>query len=104
MLRSVAAVALVALPLVVEPRAAWAETSGPSTTEKDLTTCINSNPKPGCGVAPAVNGDRGSAAQYTVFAVMVAGLVVIGAVVVRSTRRTTKAREAMAARGSPPAP
>ena len=46
-------------PMLVASTTASAQTTGPTTTQKDLTTCINSNPKPDCGVPPTLSGDRG---------------------------------------------
>ncbi len=91
--RALAVLALAALPLLAAPHPTWAQTSGPSTTDKDLTTCVNSNPRPDCGVEPKVSGDRGGSAQYATFAVMVAGLACVGFVVVRSTRRAARVRD-----------
>lgn len=71
------------------------EPSGPPTSAPfDLDDCVSAIPKPGCGTEPTSSGDRGGWAQYAVFGVMVAGLAVVGTVVVRSTRRTTASREA----------
>ena len=48
--------------------------------------------KPGCGVAPEQAGDRGGALQYTVWALLVVGLILVFTVVFRSARRTNIAR------------
>lgn len=50
--------------------------------------------KPNCGVAPEQSGDRGGALQYTVWALLVVGLIVVFTVVFRSARRTNLARRA----------
>jgi hypothetical protein len=47
-----------------------------------------------CGVKPTQAGDRGGALQYTVWALLVAGLVVIFTVVFRSAARTNRAKRA----------
>ena len=50
--------------------------------EKDPDDCIGFLPKPGCGKAPEQAGDRGGALQYSVFALMLGGLGIIGTVVI----------------------
>lgn len=57
----------------------------------DPSACLNSNPRPNCGKKPQQAGDRGGALQYTVFAVMILGLGVIGTVVVRNVIRRDRA-------------
>jgi transcription elongation factor len=85
---------LLALALVGGSATAAQAQEATTTTLKDLTTCINSNPRPDCGVAPQASGDRGGSAQYMTFGAMCAGLAVIGTVIVRSTRRAARARDA----------
>lgn len=53
--------------------------------------CINSNPRPGCGKKPQSSGDRGGWMQYTVFLVMLAGVGVIGSVLIRNVIRRDRA-------------
>ena len=60
------------------------QTVPPPGGEIDLSTCIGLYPKPGCGTAPQISGDRGGAMQITVFGILVAGLVVIGVRIARS--------------------
>jgi hypothetical protein len=50
--------------------------------------------RPNCGVKPQQAGDRGGALQYTVWGVLVAGLVVIFSVVFRSASRTNRTKTA----------
>lgn len=50
--------------------------------------------KPNCGVAPQQAGDRGGALQYTVWGLLIVGLIVVFGVVFRSARRTNLARRA----------
>lgn len=52
--------------------------------QNDPSACVNSNPRPDCGKRPQQAGDRGGALQYTVFGVMLAGLAVVGTVLVRN--------------------
>ena len=57
----------------------------------DPSECINSNPRPNCGKKPQLSGDRGGWMQYTVFIVMLAGVGVIGTVLVRNVIRRDRA-------------
>lgn len=97
--------------LLADPFAASAEaTVAPATTEttvpitddtfvydldKDPSECIGFLPRPGCGKEPEQAGDRGGALQYVVMAIMLAGIGVIGSVLVRNV---IKRDRAMAAR------
>jgi len=49
--------------------------------------CINSNPRPDCGKKPQSSGDRGGWMQYTVFLIMLAGVGVVGSVLIRNVIR-----------------
>jgi hypothetical protein len=53
--------------------------------------CINSNPRPDCGKKPQSSGDRGGWMQYTVFVVMLAGVGVVGSVLIRNVIRRDRA-------------
>ena len=53
--------------------------------------CINSNPRPNCGKKPQSPGDRGGWMQYTVFLVMLAGVGVVGSVLIRNVIRRDRA-------------
>ena len=55
--------------------------------ENEPSQCIGLLPRPGCGKKPEDAGDRGGALQYTVFGLMMAGLGVIGASMVRGIRK-----------------
>ena len=59
--------------------------------EKEPSQCIGFNPKPGCGKKPQASGDRGGWMQYTVFAVMLSALGVIGTVLVRNVIKRDRA-------------
>lgn len=68
-----------------------ADTTPLSNLENDPSACLNSNPKPNCGVKPHASGDRGGWMQYTVFGVMIAALSVIGTVLVRNVMKRDRA-------------
>jgi hypothetical protein len=59
------------------------DTSPPDTVndfmdlERDVTTCISSNPLPGCGREPTSPGDRGGWQQLLLFVIMLSGMAVI---------------------------
>lgn len=55
--------------------------------ENEPSECIGFLPKPGCGKAPEDAGERGGALQYTVFAIMIAGLCVVGFGITRTVRK-----------------
>ena len=59
--------------------------------ENDPSQCISSNHRPNCGKKPQLSGDRGGWMQYTVFLVMLAGVGVIGTVLVRNVIRRDRA-------------
>lgn len=73
------------------PAAAVADTTPLSQIQNDPALCINSNPRPNCGVKPHLSGDRGGWMQYTVFAVMIAALSVIGTVLIRNVIKRDRA-------------
>jgi hypothetical protein len=49
-------------------------------------------PRPGSGAAPTDAGDRGGVLQTALFVIVVAGVVLIGALVVRESRRSRDRR------------
>lgn len=55
--------------------------------EKEPSECIGFLPKPGCGKEPQQAGDRGGALQWTVFAVIIAGVATVGSVLARNVVR-----------------
>ena len=59
--------------------------------EKEPSECIGFLPKPGCGKAPEQAGDRGGALQWAVFGFIMAGVGVIGTVIVRNIIRRDRA-------------
>ena len=62
-------------------------TPGVYDLENEPSECIGFLPKPGCGKAPEDAGERGGALQYTVFAIMIAGLCVVGFGITRTVRK-----------------
>lgn len=54
--------------------------------ERDVTTCISSNPLPGCGREPTSPGDRGGWQQLLLFGIMLGGMAIIFARVFLSVR------------------
>ena len=59
--------------------------------ENEPSECIGFLPKPGCGKEPEQAGDRGGALQWTVFALIMSGVGVIGTVIVRNVIRRDRA-------------
>jgi hypothetical protein len=59
--------------------------------ENDPSECLNSNPRPNCRKKPQSSGDRGGWMQYTVFLVMLAGVGVVGSVLIRNVIRRDRA-------------
>jgi hypothetical protein len=59
-------------------------------------------PKPNSGSAPEQAGDRGGALQLGLFGVLVLALAFIGAVIIRSTMRNSRIRDAGLQKGSGP--
>jgi hypothetical protein len=59
-------------------------------------------PRPNSGSAPKQAGDRGGALQLALFGVLVLALAFIGAVIIRSTVRNSRIRDAGLQKGSGP--
>ena len=55
--------------------------------ENEPSECIGFLPKPGCGKKPEDAGERGGAMQYLVFAIMIAGLTVVGIGITRGIKK-----------------
>lgn len=55
--------------------------------EKEPSECIGFLPEPGCGKEPQQAGDRGGALQWTVFAIIIAGVATVGSVLARNVVR-----------------
>jgi len=60
--------------------------------ERDLTSCVSSNPMPGCGREPTSPGDRGGWQQLALFGIMLGGMVVIFVRVYLSVRSRDRRR------------
>jgi len=59
--------------------------------ENEPSECIGFLPKPGCGKEPEDAGERGGALQYLVFAIMIAGLTIVGVGITRSVKKSRPA-------------
>jgi hypothetical protein len=55
--------------------------------ERDVTECISSMPKPGCGREPTDSGDRGGWQQTLVFGILMLGMAGIGTRVAFAVRK-----------------
>lgn len=62
--------------------------------DKEPSDCIGFLPKPGCGKKPQQAGDRGGSLQYLTFIVMIAGVGVVGTVLVRNVIKRDRAMAA----------
>jgi hypothetical protein len=58
--------------------------------ERDVTSCISSIPKPGCGREPTSSSDRGGWQQLLLFFIMFLGMAIIFYRVYRSVRARDK--------------
>jgi hypothetical protein len=59
--------------------------------DKEPSDCIGFLPKPGCGKKPQQAGDRGGSLQYLTFIVMLAGVGIVGTVLVRNVIKRDRA-------------
>lgn len=73
--------------LVVLAPVAPAQDESPSTTRTTLPESGGIIPEPNTGVEPSDAGDRGGALQTALFVLIVAGVGVIGFLVLRESRR-----------------
>ena len=55
--------------------------------ERDVSECISSMPKPGCGREPTDSGDRGGWQQTLVFGILMLGMAGIGTRVAFAIRK-----------------
>ena len=60
------------------------------TLDRDVTSCISSIPKPGCGREPTSSSDRGGWQQLLLFFIMFLGMAIIFYRVYRSVRARDK--------------
>jgi uncharacterized protein HemX len=95
----VVALAVVMLGLMSSPVQSSAEATTTSTAVA-MTDDSNAGqtksviPQPNSGSAPKQIGDRGGAGQIAVFGLLISALAIIGAVIVRSTMRNARIRDA----------
>jgi hypothetical protein len=95
----VVALVVVMLGLMSSPVQCSAQTSTTSTTvamseDSGVGQTKSVIPQPNSGSAPKQIGDRGGAGQIAVFGLLLSALAVIGAVIVRSTMRNARIRDA----------
>ena len=62
-------------------------TPGVYDLENEPGECVGFLPKPGCGKEPQDAGERGGALQYLVFAIMIAGLSIVGIGITKGVRQ-----------------
>ena len=79
------------LRFVYEHVTVTSDTTPYNNLQTEPALCVNSNPRPDCGMKPQASGDRGGWMQYTVFFVMLAGVGVLGTVLVRNVIRRDRA-------------
>lgn len=93
-----AAVSAAAPPDTTVPESPTSDSVTPDTVndfmdlERDLTTCISSNPLPGCGREPTSPGDRGGWQQLLLFGIMLGGMAIIFVRVYFSVRSRDRRR------------
>lgn len=66
--------------------------------DNEPSQCIGFLPKPGCGKAPEQAGDRGGPLQVLTFLIMLAGVGVIGTVLIRNVIKRDRAIAAQMAK------
>ena len=66
--------------------------------DKEPSDCIGFLPKPGCGKKPQQAGDRGGSLQYLTFIVMLAGVSIVGTVLIRNVIKRDRAMAAKMAK------
>ncbi len=110
--RLIVSLALVAATMLAPSFSAHAQTATTTTTTTTTTVAMSDDgqasqtksviPKPNSGSAPQQAGDRGGALQIGLFGVLVLALAFIGAVIIRSTMRNSRIRDAGLQKGSSP--
>jgi uncharacterized protein HemX len=103
----VVGLAVVTLGLTGSPISSSAQTTTTSTTvamadDSGAGQTKSVIPKPNSGSAPKQIGDRGGAGQIAVFGLLILALAIIGAVIVRSTMRNARIRDASLEKGNDP--
>ena len=107
MRRLIVALTLVAATMLAPSFSAHAQTATTTTTvamtdDSQVGQTKSVIPKPNSGSAPKQAGDRGGALQLGLFGVLVLALAFIGAVIIRSTMRNSRIRDAGLQKGSGP--
>jgi hypothetical protein len=107
MRRLIAALMLTGATLLAPSLSAQAQTATTTTTvamadDSQAGQTKSVIPKPNSGSAPQQAGDRGGALQLGLFGVLVLALAFIGAVIIRSTMRNSRFRDADLQKGSGP--
>jgi len=93
-MKRISLLAVVVATLFTFQTALATNTSSPDTStpavydlENEPSECIGFLPKPGCGKEPEDAGERGGTLQYLVFAIMIAGLTIVGIGITRSVKK-----------------
>jgi hypothetical protein len=107
MRRLIVALTLVAATMLAPSFRVHAQTATTTTTvvmtdDGQASQTKSVIPKPNSGSAPQQAGDRGGALQIGLFGVLVLALAFIGAVIIRSTMRNSRIRDAGLQKGSGP--
>jgi hypothetical protein len=107
MRRLIVALTLVAATMLAPSFSVHAQTETTTTTvnmtdDSQAGQTKSVIPKPNSGSAPQQAGDRGGALQIGLFGVLVLALAFIGAVIIRSTMRNSRIRDAGLQKGSSP--
>jgi hypothetical protein len=107
MRRLIVALTLVAATMLAPSFSVHAQTATTTTTvamtdDSQAGQTKSVIPKPNSGSAPKQAGDRGGALQIGLFGVLVLALAFIGAVIIRSTMRNSRIRDAGLQKGSSP--
>ena len=108
MRRLIVALTMVATTMLAPSFSVHAQTAATTTTTVATTDDGQAGqtksviPKPNSGSAPKQAGDRGGALQLGLFGVLVLALAFIGAVIIRSTMRNSRIRDAGLQKGSGP--
>jgi hypothetical protein len=107
MRRFMSVLMLVVCTLLAPSSGAFAQTSTTTTTvavsdDGQVGQTKSVIPRPNSGSAPQQAGDRGGSLQLALFGLLLAALAFIGAVIIRSTMRNSRIRDAGLQKGSDP--
>jgi uncharacterized protein HemX len=102
----VVALSVLMLGLLGSPMVSSAQTTTSTTVAMTDDSGVGQTksviPQPNSGSAPKQIGDRGGAGQIAVFGLLILALAIIGAVIVRSTMRNARIRDASLEKGNDP--